>query len=111
MGTPNGPGISMTDGCARHIRAQRAAIRTTTRIESVNDTEMVPSEADYNDTVQRPHSCGTVGWAMPVLTLAHSPDPDDAFMWWPLTGKIEPPHEPWTDSASVKHARQVGPPP
>jgi 1,4-dihydroxy-6-naphthoate synthase len=26
-----------------------------------------------------------------VLTLAHSPDPDDAFMWWPLTGKIEPP--------------------
>ena len=24
------------------------------------------------------------------LTLAHSPDPDDAFMWWPVTGKIEP---------------------
>src|SRR5262245_42979167 len=48
---------------------------------------------------------------MPVLTLAHSPDPDDAFMWWPLTGKIEPPREPWTDSASVKHARQVSPPP
>lgn len=24
------------------------------------------------------------------LTLAHSPDPDDAFMWWPLTGKIAP---------------------
>lgn len=24
------------------------------------------------------------------LTLAHSPDPDDAFMWWPLTGKINP---------------------
>lgn len=22
------------------------------------------------------------------LTLAHSPDADDAFMWWPLTGKI-----------------------
>ncbi|MFO0874828.1 MAG: MqnA/MqnD/SBP family protein [Phycisphaerales bacterium] len=21
---------------------------------------------------------------MPTLTLAHSPDPDDAFMWWPL---------------------------
>ena len=19
-----------------------------------------------------------------ILTLAHSPDPDDAFMWWPL---------------------------
>lgn len=25
-----------------------------------------------------------------VLTLAHSPDPDDVFMWWPLTGKIAP---------------------
>lgn len=25
-----------------------------------------------------------------ALTLAHSPDPDDAFMWWPLTGKIAP---------------------
>ncbi|MEK6701847.1 MAG: MqnA/MqnD/SBP family protein [Planctomycetota bacterium] len=25
-----------------------------------------------------------------VLTLAHSPDPDDVFMWWPLTGKISP---------------------
>lgn len=25
-----------------------------------------------------------------VLTLAHSPDPDDAFMWWPITGKIAP---------------------
>lgn len=24
------------------------------------------------------------------LTLAHSPDPDDAFMWWPLTGKVTP---------------------
>lgn len=24
------------------------------------------------------------------LTLAHSPDPDDAFMWWPITGKINP---------------------
>ncbi len=25
-----------------------------------------------------------------TLTLAHSPDADDAFMWWPLTGKIHP---------------------
>lgn len=24
----------------------------------------------------------------PILTLAHSPDPDDAFMWWPITGKV-----------------------
>lgn len=24
------------------------------------------------------------------LTLAHSPDPDDAFMWWPITGKVRP---------------------
>jgi 1,4-dihydroxy-6-naphthoate synthase len=23
------------------------------------------------------------------LSLAHSPDPDDVFMWWPLTGKID----------------------
>src|SRR5882724_8770858 len=28
--------------------------------------------------------------ARPVLTLAHSPDPDDAFMWWPITGKVRP---------------------
>jgi 1,4-dihydroxy-6-naphthoate synthase len=28
------------------------------------------------------------------LTLAHSPDPDDAFMWWPLTGKVTPTGEP-----------------
>lgn len=26
----------------------------------------------------------------PILTLAHSPDPDDAFMWWPITGKVSP---------------------
>lgn len=26
----------------------------------------------------------------PSITLAHSPDPDDVFMWWPLTGKIDP---------------------
>ena len=26
----------------------------------------------------------------PCLTLAHSPDPDDVFMWWPITGKIDP---------------------
>lgn len=25
-----------------------------------------------------------------TLTLAHSGDPDDAFMWWPLTGKVDP---------------------
>src|ERR1051325_8884853 len=24
------------------------------------------------------------------LTLAHSPDPDDAFMWWPITGRVRP---------------------
>ena len=23
---------------------------------------------------------------MTVVRLAHSPDPDDAFMWWPLVG-------------------------
>lgn len=26
----------------------------------------------------------------PQLTLSHSPDPDDAFMWWPITGKVSP---------------------
>lgn len=25
----------------------------------------------------------------PVLTIGHSPDPDDAFMWWPLEGAID----------------------
>lgn len=25
-----------------------------------------------------------------TLTLAHSPDADDAFMWWPITGKVDP---------------------
>jgi len=28
--------------------------------------------------------------ARQTLTLAHSPDPDDVFMWWPITGKIDP---------------------
>lgn len=28
----------------------------------------------------------------PVLTLAHSPDPDDVFMWWPMTGKVSRAH-------------------
>lgn len=33
---------------------------------------------------------------MPPITLmlAHSPDPDDAFMWWPITGMISPEGEP-----------------
>ncbi|MEX2217630.1 MAG: MqnA/MqnD/SBP family protein [Phycisphaerales bacterium] len=26
----------------------------------------------------------------PTLTLGHSPDPDDAFMWWPITGMVHP---------------------
>ncbi len=26
----------------------------------------------------------------PVLTLAHSADADDVFMWWPITGKVDP---------------------
>jgi len=29
-----------------------------------------------------------------TLTLAHSPDPDDAFMWWPITGMVSPTGEP-----------------
>ena len=27
-----------------------------------------------------------------ALTIAHSPDPDDVFMWWPLTGKVSRAH-------------------
>lgn len=34
------------------------------------------------------------------LTLAHSPDPDDAFMWWPLTGKINPDGSPESGEAA-----------
>ncbi|HLP86219.1 MAG TPA: MqnA/MqnD/SBP family protein [Phycisphaerales bacterium] len=32
---------------------------------------------------------------MPSLTLAHSADPDDCFMWWPITGKINPDGTPY----------------
>ncbi len=35
-----------------------------------------------------------------TLTLAHSPDPDDVFMWWPITGMIDP----------SDHARIIKPP-
>lgn len=38
--------------------------------------------------------------ARPILTLAHSPDPDDVFMWWPITGMIDP----------SDHTRVVSPP-
>lgn len=30
-----------------------------------------------------------------TLSLAHSGDPDDAFMWWPMTGKVMPDGSPW----------------
>ncbi|MFZ4576640.1 MAG: menaquinone biosynthesis family protein [Phycisphaerales bacterium] len=30
-----------------------------------------------------------------TLTLAHSGDPDDCFMWWPITGKIDPSGKRW----------------
>lgn len=26
----------------------------------------------------------------PVLSIGHSPDPDDVFMWWPITGMLDP---------------------
>jgi 1,4-dihydroxy-6-naphthoate synthase len=32
------------------------------------------------------------------LTLAHSGDPDDAFMWWPITGKVLPDGSPAPDA-------------
>jgi 1,4-dihydroxy-6-naphthoate synthase len=40
------------------------------------------------------------------LILAHSPDPDDAFMWWPITGKVRPdgsptPHAPVLDTSGL----------
>jgi 1,4-dihydroxy-6-naphthoate synthase len=35
------------------------------------------------------------------LTLAHSPDPDDAFMWWPLTGMISPDGKPLPGEAGT----------
>jgi 1,4-dihydroxy-6-naphthoate synthase len=31
---------------------------------------------------------------MPLISLAHSADPDDAFMWWPITGKVAPDGSP-----------------
>ncbi|CAN5685785.1 ABC transporter substrate-binding protein [soil metagenome] len=34
------------------------------------------------------------GGAKHTLTLAHSADADDVYMWWPLTGKVEP-AAPW----------------
>lgn len=43
---------------------------------------------------------------MPTLTLAHSPDPDDAFMWWPITGKIvapSPSDHPEIPGSSLEH--------
>lgn len=30
-----------------------------------------------------------------ALRLGHSGDPDDAFMWWPITGKVRPDGSPW----------------
>lgn len=37
----------------------------------------------------------------PVLTLAHSPDPDDAFMWWPL-GDAERGRAPEIDTRGLR---------
>ncbi|MFO0857349.1 MAG: MqnA/MqnD/SBP family protein [Phycisphaerales bacterium] len=44
---------------------------------------------------------------MHTLTLAHSGDPDDAFMWWPLTGKVWPDGSPRNERGSeprIEHA-------
>ena len=35
--------------------------------------------------MHRDHTADT----RPTLTIGHSPDPDDAFMWWPLDGVID----------------------
>ncbi len=45
---------------------------------------------------------------MTELTLAHSPDPDDAFMWWPLTGRISPDGRPLPGDAG-RPAIDTGP--
>ncbi|CAG0958932.1 1,4-dihydroxy-6-naphthoate synthase [Phycisphaerales bacterium] len=44
------------------------------------------------------------------LTLAHSGDPDDAFMWWPITGKVNPAvtaHGPGFSAFSVSAHRAI----
>lgn len=46
-------------------------------------------------------SCVTI-----PLSLAHSPDPDDVFMWWPITGMIEPP----IDAQRIVPARVISKP-
>ena len=38
---------------------------------------------------------GTMAATRHTLTLAHSGDPDDCFMWWPITGKINPDGTRW----------------
>src|SRR5262245_27389678 len=42
-----------------------------------------------------------------VLSLGHSPDPDDAFMWWPITGMVLPDGMPAPGAAS-RPAIQTG---
>lgn len=37
----------------------------------------------------------------PILTLAHSPDPDDAFMWWPLGDALNA-REPEIDTRGLR---------
>lgn len=43
---------------------------------------------------------------MSALFLAHSPDPDDVFMWWPITGMIDPPR----DAQTIEPARVISQP-
>lgn len=43
---------------------------------------------------------------MTELLLAHSPDPDDVFMWWPITGMIDPPR----DAQAIEPARVISKP-
>lgn len=52
---------------------------------------------------------GKVGMESRIeLTLAHSTDPDDVFMWWPITGMIEPPTH--KEGQEVSPARGVSEP-
>lgn len=46
----------------------------------------------------------------PELTLAHSPDPDDAFMWWPITGKVKPGSGPLGADGGLPRPEVLSPP-
>jgi len=52
-------------------------------VSNPGPAQIASSRGEYHAHVTTPTPRHT-------LTLAHSPDPDDVFMWWPITGKIDP---------------------